>query len=461
MILKEINLANYRGFEQLDFQFHSKVTVIAGVNGVGKSGILRSLTTMFARTFHDFTPARKIRVSTKLRNPPVYDVSDIHFGREALNTSAHFTSHGESLDVVGTRQILTKKRVSHLQGRVIALRKELREAGRGKKKAELEEEIASLKRLQTDRGDSFDLFVRSENQSRTLEKLQEVKGPPIIVMFSPHRHLFDDARRIASPEPFAPSAAYTLALEDRRMDIGDIAEWLNTMLKLGGRGAKRRKAVVAQLQSIVTDFIPEFSDLRVEEKPRLRLVVEKNGTPLSLLQLSDGERGILALLFDITRRLAIANPHLDNPVADGSGLIMIDEIELHLHPKWQRDVLTRLTKTFKSCQFVVTSHSPMLLGEVKAESIRFLYHDEDRRVRDWTPDYSLGLDVNRILEDLMDVKSRDAGIAKKITDLFRKIDDEDFPFARKKLAALQKVVGDADPDLIRAKSLMEFLGDSE
>ena len=103
----------------------------------------------------------------------------------------------------------------------------------------------------------------------------------------------------------------------------------------------------------------------------------------------------------------------------------------------------------------------MLLGEVKADSIRFLYHDEDRRVRAWTPDYSLGLDVNRILEDLMDVKSRDAGVAKKITDLFRKIDEEDFSSARKKLKALQKVVGEADPDLIRAKSLMEFLGDSE
>ena len=61
----------------------------------------------------------------------------------------------------------------------------------------------------------------------------------------------------------------------------------------------------------------------------------------------------------------------------------------------------------------------------------------------------------------MDVKSRDAGVAKKITDLFRKIDEEDFSSARKKLKALQRVVGEADPDLIRAKSLMEFLGDSE
>ena len=162
MILKQINLANYRGFEQIDFKFHPRVTVIAGVNGVGKSGILRSLTTMFARTFHDFTPARRIKYPDKLKPPLVYDTLDIHFGREVLNTSAHFISNEESLDVVGTRQLLTKKRINALQRRVVSLRKELREAGKGKEKRELEEEIASLKRLQTEQTDKFELFVRAE-----------------------------------------------------------------------------------------------------------------------------------------------------------------------------------------------------------------------------------------------------------------------------------------------------------
>jgi predicted ATP-binding protein involved in virulence len=123
-------------------------------------------------------------------------------------------------------------------------------------------------------------------------------------------------------------------------------------------------------------------------------------------------------------------------------------------------VLKRFADTFKRCQFIVTSHSPLVLGEVEGKAIRFLYL-ENGRVSSWTPDYAFGLDANRILEGYMHVKSRDPTVADRITDLFRTIDEENFVSARQKIDALAKSLGGNDPELIRARSLMAFLEGEE
>jgi predicted ATP-binding protein involved in virulence len=189
------------------------------------------------------------------------------------------------------------------------------------------------------------------------------------------------------------------------------------------------------------------------------MLVDKGNIPLMLNQLSDVERGMLAILFDITRRLAIANPNSADPVAEGEAIVLIDEIELHLHPLWQKRVLKRFADTFARCQFIVTSHSPLVLGEVEGEAIRFLYRDQGR-VMSWTPKHARGLDFNRILEDLMGVESRDPETVAKLHQLAQAIDREEFEQARDMIAQLQEQIGD-DADLVRSKALMAFLEGKE
>jgi predicted ATP-binding protein involved in virulence len=79
---------------------------------------------------------------------------------------------------------------------------------------------------------------------------------------------------------------------------------------------------------------------------------------------------------DLARRLAIANPGLKNPLY-GFGVVLIDEIELHLHPKWQREIIPALTRTFPHCQFIVTTHSPQVVGEIKPQGIYILEKTEN------------------------------------------------------------------------------------
>ncbi|MDM8525382.1 AAA family ATPase [Desulfococcaceae bacterium HSG8] len=106
---------------------------------------------------------------------------------------------------------------------------------------------------------------------------------------------------------------------------------------------------------------------------------KKNNSEFSIEQLSDGEKCLIALIGDIARRLAIANPSLDDPL-QGKAVILIDEIDLHLHPSWQRMILPGLLATFPKCQFVITTHSPQVLGETDARHIFLLHRNEQDQI---------------------------------------------------------------------------------
>ena len=123
------------------------------------------------------------------------------------------------------------------------------------------------------------------------------------------------------------------------------------------------------VRAAITAFLPELSGLRIDrEEQKPRLLAEKAGKTIVINQLSDGEKCLLALVGDLARRLALANPAGQKPLK-GEGIILIDEIELHLHPRWQRNIVPSLEKTFSNCQFVITTHSPQVLGDAKNTAV--------------------------------------------------------------------------------------------
>ena len=100
---------------------------------------------------------------------------------------------------------------------------------------------------------------------------------------------------------------------------------------------------------------------------------------LSLDQLSGGYRIVLALAADIAARMVTGNPHRDNPL-ESEAIVLIDEVELHLHPSWQQRVLIDLARTFPNTQFIVSTHSPQVLTTVEPQRIVKLYWEDDRIV---------------------------------------------------------------------------------
>ncbi|MGD2182838.1 AAA family ATPase [Lusitaniella coriacea] len=213
----------------------------------------------------------------------------------------------------------------------------------------------------------------------------------------------------------------------------------------------RDKGLEAVRQAIYS-LMPGFANLRVRRSP-LRMTVNKNGNELIVNQLSDGEKCLLAMVGDLARRLAIANPKLDEPL-QGEGVVLIDEIELHLHPQWQRGIISALTRTFPNCQFIVTTHSPQIVSHVQPENIYVLASTDDEIIAQ-RPSSSYGRDSNRILEDLMETPARPQKIKDKILELFRIIDSGDLEAAKQLRARIVKEIGADEPELVKADVFMQ------
>jgi predicted ATP-binding protein involved in virulence len=198
-------------------------------------------------------------------------------------------------------------------------------------------------------------------------------------------------------------------------------------------------------------FLPEFKNFRVRRSP-LRLEVEKNGKKLSVNQLSDGEKVLLSMIGDLARRLSIANQNLVNPL-DGEAIVLIDEIDLHLHPKWQRMVIEKFPSVFKNCQFIMTTHSPHIITHTRAENL-FRLKQIDMKVTCEKPIESYGKNVNRILEDLMGLDTtRPNSVKSHFDEIYDLIDKNDFALAKEKIISLKNDIGE-DSDLLKAELLI-------
>lgn len=201
----------------------------------------------------------------------------------------------------------------------------------------------------------------------------------------------------------------------------------------------------------IEDFVPGYANLRVKRIPRPHMLVDKNGETISLDQLSDGEKNLLALVGDIARRLCIANANSKNPLK-GQGIILIDEIDLHLHPGWQRLMIPQLTKSFPNCQFIITTHSPQVISHTKPENIFLLKNEKTFSFAKAMESY--GKNTDRILEDLLGVDARPGKEKQSLRDLFALIQDGRLDSAKQKLNDLLELIGE-DPEITRAQTLIK------
>jgi predicted ATP-binding protein involved in virulence len=163
------------------------------------------------------------------------------------------------------------------------------------------------------------------------------------------------------------------------------------------------------------------------------------------------------MIGDLARRMAIANPVRENPLY-GDGVVLIDEIDLHLHPKWQRMVVSRLVEVFPNCQFIISTHSPHVITHVHPDNLYVLKQTEAGAIAE-RPSESYGKTVDRVLEDLMGLATtRPDKVTKSLNDLYELISLGQLAQAKQLLAEMTgEVEGDpdlligSDPDLVKAE----------
>ena len=160
---------------------------------------------------------------------------------------------------------------------------------------------------------------------------------------------------------------------------------------------------------------------------------------------------MMALVGDIARRLAIMNPALENPL-EGFGIVMIDEVDLHLHPNWQRAIVGNLNKTFPNCQFVLTTHSPIVISESPDLLCYSLNNGELQKLNNL-----YGMDVNQVLLQDMDAGVRNADIQQAFDDLRDSLQEGELTKAKGLLAKLEHKISIDNLELSKSKLLIRRL----
>ena len=154
--------------------------------------------------------------------------------------------------------------------------------------------------------------------------------------------------------------------------------------------------------------------------------------PTAFEHLSDGQRAVIGLVADIARRMCLLNPQLGNAVTlETPGIVLIDELDMHLHPEWQRRITRGLKAAFPAIQFIVASHSPQVLGELTPEEIIVLHPEGTSH-----PQVSYGLDSSSVLEEVMGATRRTLEIGDKLSKLFSVIERNQLSDAKVLLADL-------------------------
>ena len=430
MKIKRLELTSFRIFEQVTFEFQSGMNLLVGINGVGKSSVLDALRMLLSRSLPEFTASRERSIR--------FTAADFTVGHYGLTGDLHFTN-GSSYSV-RVRQDDASRAVPQLPPAI-----------------EIEGTFRGLTNLE----------------------MQRAPEQPIAVYFSPRRSLATYRAPSKQTSAGGQGAAYARALSHRELWVREFAEWMLTQTMLSREDddsiATRRLQV---LQSAATRFLEGYINLRVVSDPapifivgsseldsdaRIgggrapTLLLDKNGMTLDVRQLSDGERGLLALVFDLARRLSQANPKLDDPLREGQGIVLIDELDLHLHPGWQRTVMAKLTKTFPNCQFIATTHSPQIIGECDPAGLILLTKEDENLVVAQDGHQGFGLDSSWILEHLMGTAPRNVSVQMQINRIEDAIEEGNLQLARESLADLRQTLHGDDGEVVRLEASINNL----
>ncbi len=216
---------------------------------------------------------------------------------------------------------------------------------------------------------------------------------------------------LSEREPSDPTAS----LFKDNVELINAEEWLlqadysakasKASSKIGQNARKRRD----QIRDVLINLLPEVNDIRVtkptKKSPSPTVEFETPYGWIKLDSLSLGYKAMITWMVDLANRMFERYPKSPNPLAE-SAVVLIDEIDLHLHPKWQRTIMNYLSKRFVNTQFIVTAHSPLVVQAATNANIVLLKREGNHVLIDNNPLSVLGWRADQILTSLFGVTSR-------------------------------------------------------
>ena len=432
MKLKKISITNYRCFGKVDIDFDEHTTLIVGKNGTGKTAILdavavavstfllgidggvsRSISKDDARyEFHDLDgtvdPQHQFPVSIESTGDCL-DHHDVKWVR-SLNSESGNTTIKEARQLTNISKDAQKRIMTGDKSLILPL---ISYYGTGRLYAQKKEKknIKSLTEFKRQVG-YVDCMAAESNEKLMLNwfQIQTLKS-------------LQEQQRTGKVEK-------SLLLKTVEFAICKCFERIS--------GSKNADIVFdLDTHRLVLNF--ESTDGSLQK--------------FAMDEMSDGYKNTLSMIGDIAYRMAVLNPMLgDKVLEETTGVVVIDEIDLHLHPQWQQTIISDLNTIFPKIQFIVSSHAPAVINSVAREQIRILDNGEIYMPAAQT----YGRDANSILREVMKVSERPTDIKQRMNLFYSYMDDNNYKEADNVLTEIEAIVGTTDPDIAAARTSLDL-----
>lgn len=408
MKLNSISFTNFRSFEDSTIDFEDDLTVVIGKNGAGKSSVLNAasiaLSWFIARL--------------KSNNGTGQYIDELSISNGHHQAKLHYVlDNGKTIDI-------PNKAVKGIN-----------------KKYDVDVEC---------------LKEWGNNYREQFEATNFHVSVPVYVYYGVRRAVIDIPLRIRDKE-YKLLDTYKDSLTGSA-NFRDFFTWFRNQEDIENQYKSRNQrpdglSFTRELDTFrqaMELFMPEYSNFHVDRNP-LRMMATKDGRKINVAQMSDGEKIYLALIGDLCHRLVLANPTLIDPL-QGHGVVLIDEIDLHLHPEWQGEFASRLHDVFPNIQFIISTHSPHVLNRVSPRSIRSLEGGQPQE-----KSYSYGIPSEIILKDLMGLTSDlPISVQNTIDAIYQALSDKNLDQASSLYQELLQTVP-SQPELVRIRKMIERL----
>jgi predicted ATP-binding protein involved in virulence len=404
MRLETLDISNFRSFNKISFRFDPNLNLIVGINGGGKSSLLAAI----AVSLNPGISAFYSDMTYKGIGLP-----DVRFETELVGLRARFE-----------RRFPTTVRATGTF---------------------FEEKLDWTVRRDVEVGyDEFpmEIYMPAANRRRSLD-LAGLFVMPFVGVYGAHRSgvreeitlekaASQQLSRLDGYESWHNALAGSEQLET--WIVGKTLERLQ-MLSEGETSVAFREDELSIVNGAIEDCIPGAKSLTYDLKLRSLMLEFYNGSPIPFFSLSDGQQSVISLFADIARRICILNPHLGpNVLIETNGILCIDEIDIHLHPAWQRQILKNLREKFPLLQIFATAHSPQMIGGLQPKEVLILHNGIPSH-----PSTTFGLDSSKVLEEIMNTDSREPEISHVIREMFLSIERNDLESAKREVRRLKKL----------------------
>jgi predicted ATP-binding protein involved in virulence len=444
MQIRSLSLKNYRCFPQLKppVEFHEKITVLAAVNGRGKSSILDAIAialSPYSSSSHfEHGDTKNIyKTDATLKSIPITNDPDT----SPTTPESQFPVLLDAEFILDGSKVTSRLELTSSKGRTKPKDAKALASHAEKLADQLKGEIPANSVMLPVVG--YYGTGRLHAQKRLTEKKKGVS------IHNPR------SRTMGYQDCLSPESTYKYFVEWMARTTKAHLQELDPGYKAANPQVyqQRLDGVRNAIQAVLDG--QQWTDLRyTAAEDELTVFDGKKRLPLALL--SDGLRSIIAMIGDLAYRCIQINPALgaEAPVKT-PGIVLIDEIEMHLHPAWQQKILKQLTDAFPNIQFICTTHSPQVLSTIRPESIRTIH--EDGRITSPTCK-TYGAESKRVLEELMHVDSRPPVLAAELKEFISLTDGGDWSSGRYQQLRdlLLRELGESDPVMINAEIRRNF-----